>query len=290
MKRAFFAVLALLALPVFALPAAAAEYDGMTIDASQSYLRLGFNDTITVTIRLTNEGLPANLVNVPVSVGFRTGGDYATFGNNLIITNASGEGAATLTLSNGNLPEGWRLPLQVMVEAIALDNDGIRCNLIVYITSTGSITGYVVDDSTSTITGANITVRTPDGKIFGGGPYVSSDGSGSPMGYYRIDNLPVELFGKNTLTAEKNGYSGTLKAEARSDTIRQDIVIPGYKDVVDVPGIVSNNANATATPVPTPGGTEDTPARPTTMTTTIIIAIVLIALVYLGLKAYRRMF
>jgi hypothetical protein len=290
MKRAFLAVFALMALASFAMPAAAAQYDGLTMESSRSYMRLGLNDTIIVTLQLTDGGVPAGIANIPVALNFRTGGDYVVFGNQLVITNASGEGYATIMLNPDNQPERFRLPLQVMIEGIATENDGIRCNMIVYITGTGSISGYVVDDATSTITGAKITVTTPDGKAFNGGPYISSDGSGSPMGYYRIDNLPVDMPGKNTLTAEKNGYSGTLKAEAGFDYIRQDIVIHGFKEAVNVTSIVTGNANATATPAPTPDDTTDEPAKPTTMTTTIIIAIALIALVYLGLKAYRRMF
>ena len=77
------------------------------------------------------------------------------FGKQLVITNSSGEGYATIMLNADNQPERFRLPLQVMIEAIATENDGIRCNMIVYITGTGSISGYVVDDDTSTITGAD---------------------------------------------------------------------------------------------------------------------------------------
>ncbi len=293
MKRAFIAVLALLALASFAMPATAAQYDGLMMDVSQTYMRLGFNDTIVLTLHLTDGGVPTGIADKSVALSFRTGGDYVIFGNEQpsmsIATNSSGIATATIRLNPENQPESFRLPLQVMIEAIDIKNDGIRCNLIVYITSTGSIFGYVVDDATSTITSANITVHTPDGKAFMSGTYTSSDGSGSPMGYYYIDNLPVEIPGKNTLTAEKNGYSGTLKAEAGLD-IRQDIVIHGFKDTVDVTSIVASNANITATPAPASGNTTDIPARPTTMTTTIIIAIAIIALVYLGLKAYRRMF
>ncbi|OPY29259.1 MAG: hypothetical protein A4E28_01004 [Methanocella sp. PtaU1.Bin125] len=290
MKRAFLAVIVLIALALFSTPATAAQYDGMTMDSSRSYLRLGMNDTIVVTIQLTDHGMPARIANVPVALNFRTGGDYTVFGNQLVITNESGQGIATIMISPDNPPERFRLPLQVMVEGIQTDNDGIRSNMIVYITGTGSVSGYVVDDAMSTITGANISVTTPDGKVFDGGPYASSDGSGSPMGYYRIDNLPVELPGKNTLTAEKNGYTGTLKAEAGFEYIRQDIVIHGFRETVNVSEIVAGNANATVTPAPAPANSTDVPAKPTTMTTTIIIAIALIALVYLGLKAYRRMF
>jgi len=294
MKRAFIPVLALLALASFVMPATAAQYDGLTMDVSQSYMRLGFNDTIVLTIHLTDGGVPTGIADKSIALSFRTGGDYVIFDNDensyLIATNSSGIATATIRLNPENQPERFRLPLQVMVEAIDTENDGIRRNQIVYVTDTGYITGYVVDDDTSTITSANISVLMPDGKAFREGTYTSSDGSGSPMGYYRIDNLPVKIPGKNTLTAEKNGYSGTIKAEAGSDSIRQDIVIHDFKDSRDVTSIIAVNANITVTPAPTVGNTTDIPAKPTTMTTTIIIAIALIALVYLGLKAYRRMF
>ncbi len=290
MKRAFLTVLALTALALFAVPAATAQFDSMTMDAPQSYLRLGFNDTITVTVHLTDDGSPAGIANVPVALNFVTGGDYVVFGNPLIITDSSGTGSTTVMVNPENTPEHYRLPLQVMIQAIAVDNDDIRCNVVLYVTDTGLIRGYVVDDSMSTITGANITVLTPDGKVFKGGSYVSSDGSGNPMGYFQIDNLPLEVPGKNTLTAEKNGVSGSIRAEADVgyNNIMHDIVIHGFKDPVDVTSIINAKPNATIKPLPTPDS--DTPAKPTTMTTTIIIAIILITLVYLGLKAYRRMF
>jgi hypothetical protein len=293
MKRAFLAALALMALALFAMPATAAQYDGIAMETSQSYLRLGFDDSIVVTVQLTTGGMPIGIANVPIKLNFIAGGDYVIIDDNktsqIVTTNASGTGTATIRLNQDNQPVKSRLPQQVMVEAVATANDGIRNNNIFYITGTGSIFGYVVDDSMSTITGAKITVITPDGNVFAGGPYMSSDGTGSPMGYYQIDNLPTGLSRRNTLTAEKNGYEGTLFAEAGYDNILKDITIHGYKDIVDVTSIVNARPNATVTPVPTAENT-DTPAKPTTMTTTIIIAIALIALVYLGLKAYRRMF
>ncbi len=293
MKRAFLAALALMALALFAMPATAAQYDGITVAVSQSYMRLGFDDTVVVTVQLNGGGVPIGIGGVPLKMSFLTGGDYVTFSNNessqLIATNASGTGTATIRLNPGKQPLRAQLPLRVMVEAISTDNDGIRDNENVFITGTGSIFGYVVDSSTSTITGAKITVHTPDGNVFPGGPYMSSDGSGSPMGYYQISNLPTGLSDQNTLTAEKNGYVESIRAEAGYD-IRQDITIRAYRDTSTAIPTVTGIVNATLMPSPSPGSGADEPAKPTTMTTTIIIAIVLIALVYLGLKAYRRMF
>ena len=291
MRRALLALLTLIALAAFAAaPAHAASVTAISIDASQSYLRLGQNDTVTVMVQLWDEGQPAAAADVPVVLNFRSGEDYVVFGNQMIITNASGEGTATIFLNASNQPERSKLfsdPLQVMVEAVVASDQSVRGVTSVYITDTGPITGFVLDDSQSTITGATITVVTPDGHPFPGGPYVSSDGSGSPMGSYRIDNLPVGV-GRFTLVAEKNGYTGTRQAEAGFED-RQDIVIPGYVSTVDIGPIVSS-ANVTPTPTPAPVNSTDTSAQPTSTTTTILIAIVLITLVYIGLKAYRKMF
>jgi archaellum component FlaG (FlaF/FlaG flagellin family) len=287
MKRVFIAALILAAAVLFAMPASAAQYDSMTMDASQSYLRLEFDDAITVNVHLMDHGSPSGEANVPILMKFRTGGDYVLFEKTLVITNGTGEGSAVIRLNLQNQPERLKLPLQVMVEAVVISNNGISAFTMVYITGTGPIWGYVLDDSGSTITGAQITVTTPDGKVFPGGPYESNDET--PMGYYRIDNLPILPTGRDTLTAAKGGYTGKRQAEPGYESIRNDITISGYHDTIDVPSIVTGNANATVTPTPVPGNSE-TPTKPTTMTTTILIAIVLITLVYIGLKAYRRMF
>jgi len=290
MKKVFIAALILAAAALFAMPAAAApQYDSMTMDTSQNYMRLGFNDTITVYVHLMDQKYPSGAANVPIAVNFRTGNDYVQIVDNnaLIITNDTGEGSAVIQMNPANQPERMKLPLQVMVEASVIGNDGISAFTMVYIAGTGPIWGYVLDDSGGTITGAQIIVKTPDGQVFPGGPYKSNEET--PMGYYRIDNLPILPTGRDTLMAAKNGYTGTLQAEPGYESIRSDITISGYHDTVDVPSIVTNNANATATPTPVPGESE-TPAKPTTMTTTILIAIALITLVYIGLKAYRRMF
>jgi len=289
-KKVFIAALILAAAALSAMPAAAApQYDSMTMDASQSYLRLGFDDTITVNVHLMDHDFLSGAENVPIAVKFRTGNDYVMFGDNkaLIITNGTGEGSAVIRLNPQNQPERLKLPQQVMVEATVIGNDGVSAFTMVYITGTGAIHGYVLDEDGGTITGARITVTTPDGKVFPGGPYQSNDET--PMGEFRIDNLPILPTGRDTLTASKGGYTGTRQAEPGYEDIRNDITIGGYHDTVDVPGIVTNNANATVTPTPVPAESE-TPTRPTTMTTTILVAIAIITLAYIGIKAYRRMF
>jgi hypothetical protein len=289
-KKVFIAALILAAAALFAMPAAASpQYDSMTMDSSQTYLRLGFDDTITVYVHLMDQDFPSGAANVPIAMKFRTGNDYVMYEDNnaLVITNDTGEGSAVIRLNPQDQPERLKLPLQVMVQATVIGNDGVSTFTMIYITDTGPIKGYVIDDEGSTITGAQITVTTPDGKVFPGGPFKSNDET--PMGFYRIDNLPILPTGRDTLTATKGGYSGTRQAEPGYENIQNDITINGYHDTVDVPSIVTGNANNTVTPAPAQTGTE-TPTRPTTMTTTILIAIALITLVYIGLKAYRRMF
>ncbi len=291
MKKMLAAALLLVAALALAPAADAAPFGKLTVDASQSYLRLGMNDTIVVTVHLLDgDGVPSLTADVPIAVDFVSGGEYATFESSLIVTNDTGQGSAVLRLKPDNPPESWKLPLPIMVKAYAIDNPGVSGNVMVYITSTGPIWGYVVDDFGSTITGARVTVTMPDGKLFPGN-FVSSSGAGAPMGQYRIDNLPVELYGHYTLTATKNGYTGTRPSvDAGSENVRTDITISGYHDTVNVPSIINGNSNATATPTAVPGNESEPPTRPTTMTTTILIAIVLITLVYIGLKVYRRMF
>jgi hypothetical protein len=287
MKKILLMALLLAAVAVFAIPASAEQYDGMTMDVSQNYLRQGFEDTITVSMHLMNDRSPAGVANIPIAMSFRTGADYVLFDKTMVVTNSTGEGSTVIRLNPQNLPTSPELPLRVMVEANIIGNDAVSAFYMIYITNTGPIWGYVLDDSGSIITGAQIMVRTPDGKVFSGGPYKSNEET--PMGYYRIDNLPILPSGRDTLTATKNGYTGSIKAEPGYESIRNDITISGYREMIDVPGIVMGNANATVTPTPVPDSSE-TPTKPTTMTTTILIAIVLITLVYIGLKAYRRMF
>ena len=108
MKRAFIAVLALLALASFAMPATAAQYDGLMMDVSQTYMRLGFNDTIVLTLHLTDGGAPTGIADKSVALSFRTGGDYVIFGNEQpsmsIATNSSGIATATIRLNPENQP------------------------------------------------------------------------------------------------------------------------------------------------------------------------------------------
>jgi hypothetical protein len=282
-KKVLIAALILAAAALFAMPAAAApQSDSMTMDTSQSYLRLGFDDAITVTLHLSS-GTP----NVPIVMKFRTGDSYVNFDKAMVVTDYTGTGYNVIRLNPQNPPERLKLPMQVMVEATVIGNDAINAFTMVYITSTGAIKGYVIDDEGSTITGAEITVTTPDGMVFPGGPYKSNEET--PMGFYRIDNLPILPTGRDTLTATKGGYTGTCQVEPGYENIQSDVTIYGYRDTVDVPSIVTGNANNTVTPGPASTDTE-TPTRPTTMTTTILIAIAIITLVYIGLKAYRKMF
>jgi hypothetical protein len=215
--------------------------------------------------------------------------EYMIFDNQLIVTDERGSGSATIRINPDNPPERYKLPVLVQIEAAT---EYPRDSINVYITGTAPISGYVVNDEPSIITGANITVKGPDGKpaTYVTYPIYSSDGSGSPMGSYRIDGLPTSV-GKFEITAEKDGLNGTIRAEAGYEGIRNDVTIKNYRDVVNVSQIVASNQNATPTPVitPTPAPTAE-PAKPTSMTTTVIVAIILIALIYIGLKAYRRMF
>jgi hypothetical protein len=282
-KKVLIAALIVAAAALFAMPAAAApQSDGMTMDTSQSYLRLGFDDAITVRLHLTS-GAP----NVPIVMKFGTGDNYVTLDKAMVVTDETGTGYNVIRLNPQNPPERLKLPMNVWVEATIIGHDTTSAFTTIYITNTGAIKGYVIDDEGSTITGAEITVTTPDGVVFPGGPYRSNDET--PMGFYRIDNLPVLPTGRDTLTATKGGYTGTCQVEPGYENIQNDVIINGYRDTVDVPSIVTGNANNTVTPGP--ASTEaETPTRPTTMTTTILIAIALITLVYIGLKAYRKMF
>jgi hypothetical protein len=288
MKKVFIAVLLLAAVAVFALPSSAAQYDKIRIDASQSYLRLGFNDSINLTVHLMDQGNPSATAGVNVLMKFKTGEDYINCTDYLIVTNDRGEGMTTISLKTENQPQHSRLPLLIWAEAVIMNNDGISNSSALYITNTGPIKGFVVTDNGGVITGARITVTTPDGALFPGGPFVSNENT--PMGEYRIDDLPMLPSGLVTLVAEKNGHTGIKRAEPGFEgSTNNNIVLNGYRDNVDVPSIVFGNANVTVTPTPVPDNPE-TPTKPTTMTTTILIAIALITLVYIGLKAYRRMF
>jgi len=288
MKKVFIAALLLAAVALFAMPSSAAQYDKISMDASQSYLRLGFNDSITLTVHLMDQGNPSGAEGVNVLVKFKTGEEYINCSNYLITTDSMGEGRTTISLKSDNQPQRVRLPLLVWVEAVLMNNDGISDSNGVYITNTGPVKGYVIDDNGGVITGARITATTPDGNVFPGGPFTSNDNT--PMGEYRIEDLPMLPSGPVTLVAEKNGYAGTRRAEPGFEgSTNNNIALNGYRENVDVPSIVISNANVTVTPSPVPDNPE-TPTKPTTMTTTILIAIALITLVYIGLKAYRRMF
>jgi hypothetical protein len=288
MKKVFIAALLLAAIALFAMPSSAAQYDKITMDASQSYLRLGFNDSITMTVHLMDQGNPSGAEGVNVLIKFKTGEEYINCSNYLITTDGMGEGTTTIRLKSDNQPQHIRLPLLVWVEAVIMNNDGITASNGVYIANTGPIKGFVVDDNGGVITGARITATIPDGSAFPGGPFISKEKA--IMGEYQIDDLPMLPSGLVTLVAEKNGYTGSKRAEPGFEgSANNNIVINGYRDNVDVPGIIINNSNVTVTPMPVPENPE-TPTKPTAMTTTILIAIALITLVYIGLKAYRRMF
>jgi hypothetical protein len=288
MKKVFIAALLLAAIALFAMPSSAVQYDKITMDASQSYLRLGFNDSVTLTVHLMDQGNPSGADGVNVLIKFKTGEEYINCSNYLITTDGRGEGTTTISLKTDNQPQRIRLPLLVWVEAVIMNNDGITASNGVYITNTGPIKGYVVDDNGGVITGARITATITDGSTFPGGPFISKEKA--IMGEYQIDDLPILPSGPVTLVAEKNGYTGSKRAEPGFEgSPNNNIAINGYRDNVDVPSIIINNSNATVTPAPIPENPE-TPTKPTTMTTTILIAIALITLAYIGLKAYRRMF
>lgn len=289
MKKIWLAAIVMVILIASAAPAHAQNYDDIKIQSSQSYLRMGMNDTITLTVQLYDSGSTAGIASVPVVLNFLSGKDYMIFDNQLIVTDENGRGSTTIRINPDNPPERYKLPTLVQIEAVS---DYHRASINVYITGTAPVTGYVVNDEPSVITDADITVKGPDGKpaTYLTYPIYSGNGSGSPMGYYRIDGLPTDV-GKYEITATKGSLNGTIRAEAGYEGSRNDIVIKGYRDIVNVSQIVASNQNYTPTPVitPTPAATPE-PAKPTSMTTTIVVAIILIALVYIGLKAYRRMF
>ena len=290
MKRIWLAAIITIVLIMLASPAHAQYYDDIKMQSSQSYLRMGMNDTITLTIQLYDQDNSAGAVNVPVLLNFLSAKEYMNFDRQLIVTDQNGSGSTTIRINPENPPERYKLPVMVQIEAAT---EYHRTSLNVYITGTAPVSGYVLNDEPSIITGANITVKGPDGRLatYITYPVLSGDGSGSPMGYYRIDGLPTDV-GKYEITAEKGGLNGTIRAEAGYDGIRNDITIRNYRDYVNISQIVKgSNQNTQVTPTiaasvtPTPDA-----AQPTSMTTTIIAAIVLIALIYIGLKAYRRMF
>lgn len=294
MKLKILAIAIILALAtLLVMPAYAADYNGINMEASQLYLRAGMNDTVTITIQMTQNGKPVSMENVPVVLNFLSSSDYMVFDKQLISTNSTGGGSTTVHINEYNEPERFKLQgkvINVQVEAVA---EFTRASMLLYITGQGPINGYVINDDMTTITGALITIKGPDGKPLNyvENPVYSSNGTGSPMGYYRIDYLPLNV-GKYTLTAEKGGKTGSILAEAGYESTRYDIRIKGYYDQVNVSEIVTSNQGNNTTveetqPLPTPG---ESPAKPTSVTITIIVAIILIALVYIGLKAYRRMF
>lgn len=284
------AMIIALILALSAAQAQAQHYDSIKMQSSQSYLRMGMNDTITLTAQLYSGSSTAEAANVPIVLNFLSAQDHMIFDNQLIVTDEKGTGYTTIRINPDNPPERFKLPVLVQIEAAT---EYHRASINVYITGTAPVSGYVVNDEMSVITGADITIKGPDGKpaTYLTYPIRSGDGSDSPMGYYRIDGLPINV-GKYDITAAKGGLNGTIRAEAGYEGIRNDVTIKNYRDFVNVSQIVANNQNPTATPqaiTPTPEPTAE-PARPTSMTTTVIVAIILIALVYIGLKAYRRMF
>ena len=289
MKKIWLATIITIFLIAATSPAYAQYYDDMKMQSSQSYLRMGINDTVTLTVQLYDHDNPAGAANVPVVLNFLSAKEYMNFDKQLIVTDQNGSGSTTIRINTDNPPERFKLPVMVQIEAAT---EYHRTSLNVYITGTAPVSGYVLNDEPSIITGANITVKGPDGKLatYLTYPIASGDGSGSPMGYYRIDGLPTDV-GKFEITAEKGGLNGTIRAEAGYEGIRNDITIRNYRDYVDVSQIVKGSQNTKVTPTIAPSvtPTPDT-AQPSSMTTTIIAAIVLIALIYIGLKAYRRMF
>ena len=291
MKKVLIAVMMVVVL-FFVATAHAESYDKIVVKPSQPYLRTGMNDTITLTVQLYSGDAPAHLANVLVAFSLRAGSEYTSIDKAMALTDQNGQATANVSINPDNPPEPSLLPCPVQVEVVT-DQDHQMA--YAYLTGIGSVSGYVVDGEKSTITGANITVSGPNGipLDFLTQPIQSGNGSDSTigsMGYYRIDGLPTGM-GTYEITAEKSGYTGTSSAEAMAEPSRSDIVIPDYRDFVNVSQIVTENKNSTPTPTitPTPAPTPQ-PARPTSMTTTIVVAIILIALIYIGLKAYRRMF
>lgn len=290
MKRIWLAAIITIVLILSASPAHAQYYDDIEMQSSQSYLRMGMNDTVTLTVQLYDHDNPASAAGVPVLLNFLSAKENMIFDKQLIVTDEKGNGSTTIRVNPDNPPDRYRLPVMVQIEAAT---EYHRTSLNVYITGTAPVSGYVLNDEPSIITGANITVKGPDGRLatYLTYPILSGDGSGSPMGYYRIDGLPTDV-GKFEITAEKGGLNGTTRAEAGYEGIRNDITIRNYRDYVNISQIVkgsNQNMQATQKAAPTATPTPDA-AEPTSMTTTIIAAIVLIALIYIGLKAYRRMF
>ena len=292
---AILVILLIMTMIMAAVPAVAQNYNSINMESSSSYLRVGMNDTVTLTVQMYNDNSPAPVEGVPIVLNFLSAKDYMVFDDQTIVTDKNGSGSTTIHINPDNTPERYKMPMVVQIEAATQDGYH-RCSINVYITGTGSISGYVIDGDMSTITDANITVKGPDGKPakYTTTPITSGNGSENGMGAYRIDGLPLNV-GKYEITASKKGYNGTIRVEPSTDGGRYDITINGYQDNVDSPKVTPGSqgyltTSPTLSPTLVTSNSDTEPARPTSMTTTIIVAIALIALVYLGLKAYRRMF
>jgi hypothetical protein len=118
MKKIWLAAIVVIFLIASAAPAHAQNFDDIKLQSSQSYLRMGMNDTITLTVQLYDSGSMAGIANVPVVLNFLSGSDYMIFDNQLIVTDANGHGSTTIRVNPDNPPERYKLPTLVQVEAV----------------------------------------------------------------------------------------------------------------------------------------------------------------------------
>lgn len=289
MGRASLIIICLTAIIILSLPQglAGVTYDSISIEPSQKYIRLGMNDTVTITVKLLDHGKQSNYSNEYISLRLAGDPHYVELDRMLLVTDDNGCASTQLRLSDELvLPQGSKLPLTVQIIA---STDHHTAGTDVYITNTADISGYVVDDNSNTILDAMINVYSPDGRPadFLGGPFYSSNGTNGPMGSFAINDIPCNV-GMYRLVAQKGNYTGTLYIDPAQKIGQTNIVIPGYHESTTIPTIVPGITSVTTTPEAV-AQTESNP-KPTSMTNTILIIIILISVVYLGLKVYRKMF
>lgn len=273
-----------LCMPAFSDPGDSG-YDDIYVEVSQSYLRPDVNDNVTVTVGLLDHGVRKNVSGVIISFKIQSNSRLVTLDEGIIMTGEDGTASTTLRLNMDNYrASDPALPAPVQVAAFTAYS---AAGKNVFIVDTGTISGYVVDDSKNVILGAKITAYGPDGKEakYLDGPFHSSNGTDAPMGWYSMEHVPLDM-GTYRVIVEKAGFVGMNMVNVSHEERRIDLTLPGYIDKIPTPTTNYNNTTTTLEPTPT----EDAPAKPGTMTSTIILIIVIISLSYVGLKIYRRYF
>jgi hypothetical protein len=263
--------------------AESASYDKVYVQASQPYLRLGMDDEATITVQLLYRGDAARISDVPVILKVMNNKDLVAIDRLLLITDANGTATTNISIMRPMTATAY-MPALVQISATA---ENYMASVNIYVTQTGSISGYVVDDKQNTILGAGIKVYQPDGKPAN---YItetySGNGSGTSMGKYSVEKIPAGV-GKFRIEAEKDGLKGSAFYSGEN-TGNINIVIPGYVDMGTTPmpfGKGNNNISPTPTVAPKPS--ESVP-MPTSTTNTIIIVILIVSISYVGIKIYRK--